>query len=80
MPGISVQLHRFRVQSKSPYFRCQSQVISLSKLAANRRDYKPTPRLEWLTKLKGTFTYIHHFIVKNTIKGADEQPDELYIV
>ena len=46
----------------------------------HRRDCKPTPRLEWLTKLKGTFTYIHPFIVKNTIKDADEQPDEVYSV
>lgn len=43
----------------------------------HRRNFKPTPRLEWLTKLKGTFTYIHPFIVKNTIKDADEQPDDV---
>ena len=32
--------------------------------------------LEWLTQLRGTFTCVYQFIIKDIIKDTDEYSDE----
>lgn len=88
--GNSIRSHRLKAQSHktdpplqipitSPDCKSGSLVLLTSQLEIGgfHNPFLGSDNLlEWLTKLRGTFTYIYEFIIKDIIRNTDELTDE----